>query len=504
MKNKSLVFAAGCCLWATGVFAQNPNFSYTQTCFGNQTTLTASSSLPDASIASWMWDVDGNGTYDLSGKTIITLITINDTVAVKLKITPNAGTPDSLTKNVIIDPLPQVNFMANNLCATHSATYISLSNIAPGSISQFLWDFNNDGVTDDNSNDTVQYTCGPPSTYITKLTCVSNKGCSAFAQKTTTVYPNPGAAFTAANTCVNSSAPFTNTSTVTNLDFYLWQFGDGNSSSTSGNATHTYASAGTYTVGLIAITQSGCRDTVTHSITVNALPLVTITPGGSTTLCSGNSVVLDPGNSFASYSWSTGSSAPSVSVSATGNYSVTVTDANGCSNIASIPVMVNPLPVVSISASNTNLHNGGSVTLIANGANYYTWNTGANAISITTDSIGIYIVNGTDLNGCSASANITIVGENNTDTLSVSGSILTPNGDGFNDELIINDIAAYQNCELNVFNMWNERVYSKRVDKNNAWKGTNNNGDALGAGPYYYIIKCDGKQMLKGNINILR
>src|ERR1051325_7039081 len=192
----------------------NPNFAYTPTCYGNQTTLVASSSLQDTAIASWWWDLDGNGTYDMSGKTIITLVTINDTVAVKLKITPNVGTADSITKNVIIDPLPQVNFIASNLCESKAATYVSLSSIAPGSISQYKWDFNNDGTDDFIGNDTAMYTCGPAATYITKLTCVSNKGCIAFAQKVTTVYPNPTAAFILpASACANANSTFTNTST---------------------------------------------------------------------------------------------------------------------------------------------------------------------------------------------------------------------------------------------------------------------------------------------------
>jgi hypothetical protein len=51
--------------------------------------------------------------------------------------------------------------------------------------------------------------------------------------------------------------------------------------------------------------------------------------------------------------------------------------------------------------------------------------------------------------------------------------------------------------------VWNDEVYNVKGYKND-WKGTNKSGEALPAGAYYYIIKCDEKDMIKGNINILR
>ena len=172
-------------LFATICFGQNPNFTYNQTCFGSQTTLVGSSSLADSAVQMWQWDVDGDGIFDFNNKTIVYFFTTNDTVAVKLKITPNFGSPDSITQNVIIDPLPNVNFMVDNLCTGNIANYYNQSTIALGSITQWLWDFNNDGSPDNTSNDTVTYNCGgTPNTFLSRLTCVSDKGCSSFATKT--------------------------------------------------------------------------------------------------------------------------------------------------------------------------------------------------------------------------------------------------------------------------------------------------------------------------------
>ena len=492
---------------------QSTDFNYTATCFGNQTTLTAVSSLPDTSITSWQWDIDGNNIYELSGKTIITLIT-QDTANVKLRITPNIGSADSVTKNVIIDPLPQVNFISNNLCETKAATYISQSTIASGSITQFLWDFNNDGVTDDNSNDTVSYTCGPASTYITKLTCVSDKGCSAFTQKTTTVYPNPAAGFSASGSGLCDSTLFTNTTAVSNPDFYIWNFGDGNNMTTSGNASHVYAGAGTYTASLVAITLAGCRDTAMQIITISSTPVASFTAAnlcvGDLTSFSNTSVISAPDN----FIWDFGdgnSAATSGNTDHTyefaGTYTVSLTAINlsGCQSSVQSVITVNPSPAVSLDLSgDTVIYPGETLTLTATGGSYtYGWTNGETTNSITVDQPGNYYCHVTDVNGCWAHLTVNIVAFETPDTVSVSGFILTPNGDNINDCLIINDIEAYQNCDLKIYNMWNDEVYSVTGYKND-FCGYGNGNMELRSGAYYYIIQCDDKPLLKGNINILR
>lgn len=433
MKNKNILFGFGLLLMASAAFAQTPNFSYTQTCYGNQTTMVASSSLPDTSIATWQWDLDGNGTYEMSGKTIISLVTINDTVAVRLKIKPKTGLADSITKNVIIDPLPQVNFMANNTCESRAATFTSQSMIIVGNITQFLWDFNNDGVTDDNTNDTVSFNCGPAQTFISKLTCVSNKGCSAFSQKTTTVYPNPVASFSVANTCLGNSTGFSSTSTITNPDHYTWDFGDGNGNVSSGNTNHTFALAGNYNVQMIAVTQAGCRDTVTSAVIINPNPAAAFQFSGDTVLFEGGSVTITVAGGSYNYAWSTGETTDNIQVMTGGTYSCLITDGNACSTGLSANIVVNETP----------------------------------------------------------------------DTVVVSGFLLTPNDDNINDALTIENISAYSSCDLKVYSMWNDEVFSVSAYKND-WKGTNASGGNLPAGAYYYIISCDEKPMLKGNINILR
>jgi hypothetical protein len=98
-------------------------------------------------------------------------------------------------------------------------------------------------------------------------------------------------------------------------------------------------------------------------------------------------------------------------VNSTGNYSVTVTDANGCSSSALSNVTVNTPEVASISADgSTTFCQGGSVTLTASAGSSFAWSTGATTQSITVNSTGNYSVTVTDANGCnsSASSNVTV------------------------------------------------------------------------------------------------
>src|SRR5205085_2672526 len=119
----------------------------------------------------------------------------------------------------------------------------------------------------------------------------------------------------------------------------------------------------------------------------------TITPGGPTTFCAGGSVTLTA-NSGASYSWSNGATTRAITVNASGNYHVTVTDANGCSaTSADAAVTVNtPLTATITPSGPTTFCAGGSVTLTANSGASYAWSNGATTRAIAVNSSGNYHV----------------------------------------------------------------------------------------------------------------
>jgi hypothetical protein len=187
----------------------------------------------------------------------------------------------------------------------------------------------------------------------------------------------------------------------------------------------TVSSSGNYTVTVK--NASGCTNTsAATAVTVNPLPTATITAGGPTTFCQGGSVTLTA-SAASSYLWSTGATTQSITVITAGNYSVTVTNANGCSKTsAATTVTVNPLPTATITAGGpTTFCQGGSVTLTANTSSSYLWSTGATTQSITVNASGSYTVTVTNASGCSktSAATAVTVNANPTPTTTPSGNV---------------------------------------------------------------------------------
>ncbi len=146
------------------------------------------------------------------------------------------------------------------------------------------------------------------------------------------------------------------------------------------------------------------------SITVYPLPTVAAVADPSTSICSGNSVTLT-GSGAAGYVWSNGiaNGIPFVPAS-TATYTVTGSDAFGCSNTAQIVVTVNQLPNVIANASSSSVCAGSPVILTGSGAVTYVWNNGVmNGIPFIPLASQTYTVTGTDENGCSNTAQITVV-----------------------------------------------------------------------------------------------
>ena len=152
-------------------------------------------------------------------------------------------------------------------------------------------------------------------------------------------------------------------------------------------------------------TVNGCDSVITLTLSVKHLPVVTVT--GKTTFCEGETSMLVASGGVG-YKWSTGSSQNSISVDKSGIYTVTVTSAEGCTASQEVPVTVNPLPNVTITGKQV-VCEGNSTVLTANGADSYKWSTGDNTPQITVSEFGKYSVVGTDINGCSNEANVTVL-----------------------------------------------------------------------------------------------
>ena len=195
-----------------------------------------------------------------------------------------------------------------------------------------------------------------------------------------------------------------------------WDFGDG-TTSIALNPTHTYTTAGNYTVTLTISDPSGCIATATRTVQVHALPVLSV-PVDST-ICSGSTLRLNVSGAQ-QYDW-----APAAGLSATSGanvdatpsvattYTITGTDANGCSSSGTVNVGLAPVPNLQTSGD-VAYCDGGSAQLSASGASVYDWSpvTGLDDPTIATPlasplTTTVYTVNAS-IGYCTATATLTV------------------------------------------------------------------------------------------------
>jgi gliding motility-associated-like protein len=224
--------------------------------------------------------------------------------------------------------------------------------------------------------------------------------------------------------------------------------------------------------------------------------------GNDTSFCKGNSVTLTsaepPGTQ---YSWSTGSTAPSIIVSQGGTYFLTAT-LNGCSTTDSIKLTEEELPTVDL-GPDTFLCKGDQMYLTANSPNStVVWNSGSVTQNITVIETGTYWVTvSTACGDVTDSINVEF------DPCDINfPSAFTPNGDGKNDVIrVLGYLRLFRDFSLSIYNRWGQRVYFSE-DIYGGWDGVFN-GTKQDLGTYFYMIKYSlhsKHHMLKGDFQLIR
>lgn len=180
--------------------------------------------------------------------------------------------------------------------------------------------------------------------------------------------------------------------TDANYATYQWSTG-------ASTPTINVTSAGSYS---LQVTDSNnCTSFAAKEVVFNPLPVPEIT--GDDNICSGESAMLDAGAGYTEYQWSSGGNTAQINTSTAGDYTVTVTDNNGCqgSNTKSLSVM--PLPVFQISGDEIICKDGSTILETNASFNAYDWSTGASSPAIEVIAPGVYEVTVTDQNNCSSS-----------------------------------------------------------------------------------------------------
>ncbi|MDQ3101093.1 MAG: hypothetical protein M3R08_06880, partial [Bacteroidota bacterium] len=334
----------------------------------NATLCTGESLLLDAAVpgGTYLWQ---NGSTNSSFQ-------VNAAGNYSVTVTANGcSASDAITVNYL--PLPQVDLGPDQILCEGETTVLDPS-AGPGAT--YSWQ---DGST------ASTYTVTGPGNYMVNVT---QNGCSASDAVQVSYNSLPLVDLGVNQTiCAGDQVIFN----VTTLNAtYLWQDG-------STGPTFTANSAGQVSV---AVTVNGCTASDATNVIVNPVPVVDIGPDQS--ICPGISVTLNATLPGATYLWTTGSTAASITVNTAGTYSVAVT-VNGCTVIDTIIIDEYALPTVDL-GDDLSFCEGGSVQLgsaIANAT--FLWSTGETTSTITVDAAGTYSLEVTQ-NSCVVSDQITV------------------------------------------------------------------------------------------------
>jgi len=332
-------------------------------------------------------------------------------------VTDSNGCSATAQTAVVINANPTATASSNTPCEGQTI------NLSSGGGSIFNWSGPN------GFSDSIQFPTIPNAdTAITAgtytVTVTDGNGCSLTAQTIVAVNSNPLATASSNTPCEGQTLNLICSGNPSNS--YNWSGPDGFSNSNQ-NTTVTNAdtslNAGTYTV---TVTDgNGCSSTSQTIVAVNSNPLAT---ASGNTPCAGLSLNLisDGGSTYnwsGPNSFSSSTQNPTISgviLSDAGTYIVTVTNGNGCSSTAQTLITINPNPAATAS-SNTpcdgqtlNLSSGGGATYNWAGPNSFSSSSQNPSISgIILSDVGTYIVTVTDGNGCSSTAQTSVVINNN-------------------------------------------------------------------------------------------
>ena len=315
--------------------------------------------------------------------------------------------------------------------------------------------------------------------------------------------------------------PYTGGNGVTYAGFIS---GDSETNSVTGTVNYGGTSQNAINANSYIITPSGLSSAnynvsyVNGTLVVNKAALVAIADNKTRCFGSANPVFTVRYTGFVNNETaSVLTTAPTVATiattnSAAGNYVLTVTggtSANYTITYQNGQLTVYALPVINIAAGKTTISRGDQIQLVATGGTSYSW---ANANGIIAGQNGAtltvrpsltttYQVTVTNANGCTDTKSIRI--EVIEDFKIAGTNLLTPNGDGYNDFFVLENIDLYPNNVVKIFDKAGRLVYSK-VKYDNTWDGTFN-GIPLAEGTYYYIVDFGkGNAVKKGFISIVR
>jgi PKD repeat protein len=242
--------------------------------------------------------------------------------------------------------------VASGKCDNDNITFKNSSTITTG-IAGDYWIFGDGSISTENE---PSHIFGNPGTKKVKLITTSEFGCKDSFSNDVVVKESPKVSFKNSKACSLSPTVFSNTTPAVpaTIASYLWDFGDGTSSTLS-SPTHSWTSLGNKMITLNMSLDNGCKATVSRELTVGIQPKASFT---ASDVCAGQPVIFDNGTVWTqgdiNYTWTYADGNTSADRAPTHVYNVTSTTtynvtlkasiAGGCSDSISKPITINEGP----------------------------------------------------------------------------------------------------------------------------------------------------------------
>lgn len=361
-------------------------------CLQNKTTFIDNTSLGlGSNLANWQWDF-GDGNTSTNQNNFHAYNTYGY-FTVKLVVTSDSGCVDSISKQVRVYDKPVANFLTKNICHGENAVFTNQSTVNQANIVLNSWMLG-DGSTSIQQSLSHNYPFYGP--YNVQLIVITDQGCADTVVKPIVVNPKPISFFTATNVCHTYATTFDNLSLIPqgSITGWLWYYGNGGASNAF-NDSYTYNQWGNYKVTLIAISDSGCKDTSEVFVDVfpNPEPDFTLS-----TACQYDTLQFVDNSTIAAGSitqwyWDFGDGSPSSSqtnpvnifyTASTYNIKMVLTSDKGCITEKIIPTDIYPKPKAEFTYSDdlsgcsplcVNFFDQSTITNEFNSTiEYYNWN----------------------------------------------------------------------------------------------------------------------------------
>ncbi|MFY9309971.1 MAG: PKD domain-containing protein [Bacteroidia bacterium] len=274
------------------------DFSSEDICLLQNMNFYDSSTVSLNSISGWIWDFgDNTAPFDTTQNPVHLYATATNFDVQLIAITSD-GCKDTVIKNVVVHPLPDVDYITQNVCDGTTVNFNDATSIPPtDTLYSWMWNFGDSSAISNSQNTSHLYdTAGA---YVVSLIVTSTFGCVDSISKTSIVNPNPVVGFTLSDTadcepfCINltdNSNIALGTNTV-----WVWDFGDGTPTDTGASVSHCYindsiSSPVYYSTTLTVTSDSGCVSTLSQANNITVYPK----PEANFIITSGTLTIINP------------------------------------------------------------------------------------------------------------------------------------------------------------------------------------------------------------------